>query len=153
MATDARVSVGIDSALSARALQALFAYAPWARTRKEEDIRRMLAGSLLLVSARRQGNLIGFGRAWGDGIYRAIIDDIVVLPEERKRGIGTALIGCLIRELSHVEEVALSCRSEVAPFYERLGFERYTGLHLKKKVPQVAGPAAEVPSAAARVPR
>lgn len=96
----------------------------------------MVTGSLVLVSARREGRLIGFGRVWGDGVYRAVIDDIVVLPEERREGIGTAIIECLLREISHIEEVALSCRSEVASFYERFGFRPYTGLHLRKKIGQ-----------------
>ena len=93
----------------------------------------MLIASLAIVIARKSGKLVGFGRAWGDGVYRAVIDDLVVLPSERGGKIGTSIVERLLECLDQVEEVALSCSSETAPFYEKLGFIKYSGSHLKIK--------------------
>lgn len=129
------VTIARDPDVRASEVCALFRHTHWAATRREDDVQRMLAASFLLVSARRDGVLIGFGRAWGDGIYRAVLDDIVVRPDERRRGIGRAIMECLVRECAAIEEISLSCRPHLAPFYKPFGFEPYSGVHLKRKIP------------------
>ena len=60
-------------------LQRLFhKHAFWARERSIRDLRRMLAGSNVVVSLWRGKRLVGFGRASSDGIHRAVLWDIVV---------------------------------------------------------------------------
>ncbi|KPF66806.1 hypothetical protein IP84_15000 [beta proteobacterium AAP99] len=121
-------------------LLALFAHAPWASTRTRVDLARMMHGSFLLITARRGDRLVGFGRAWGDGVYRAVLDDIVVVPEERGNALGSRIVEALLthcRELA-IEEVSLTCRPELAGFYERLGFRRYDGATLKLREPRDA---------------
>jgi GNAT superfamily N-acetyltransferase len=112
-------------------LHALFRHAPWASYRDEVGLAKMLRASSYSVTARRDGALVGFGRAWGDGIYRAVIDDIAVLPNERGNGLGALIIKELLSECADVDEVALTCRNEVAAFYEQFGFVRYSGAHMK----------------------
>jgi predicted GNAT family N-acyltransferase len=112
-------------------LHALFNYAPWASSRDETGLAQMMRASLVYVAARREGTLVGFGRAWGDGIYRAVIDDVVVSPNERGNGLGARIIEALLSECADIDEVALTCRNEVASFYEKFGFVRYSGAHMK----------------------
>ena len=53
-------------------LQRLFnKHAFWAQQRSSGDLRRMLAGSPVVVSLWRGKRLVGFGRAASDGRYRA----------------------------------------------------------------------------------
>jgi predicted GNAT family N-acyltransferase len=141
MSSTLPVTIARDANVLPSDVCVLFQHTHWAATRTEIDVQRMLANSFLVVSARRDGRLIGFGRAWGDGIYRAVLDDIVVSPDERHRGTGRAILHCLVRECSAIEELSLSCRPHLAPFYEALGFARYTGVHLKKprQQPELTG--------------
>jgi predicted GNAT family N-acyltransferase len=118
--------------LSADELCGLFRHAPLASRRSSGQIQQMLCNTFAAVVARRGERLIGFGRAWGDGVYRAVVDDIVVAPEERSGGVGKEIITCLLRECRHVEEVSLTCRDEVVAFYEQFGFRRYSGAHMKR---------------------
>lgn len=108
----------------------IFRHAPWANHRNHAQLEQMMRGSLLLVAARREQRLVGFGRAWGDGIYRAVLDDIVVTPEERGSGVGKRIIECLLRECQQIEEISLTCRDELVPFYEQFGFRRHSGAHM-----------------------
>jgi predicted GNAT family N-acyltransferase len=67
-----------------------------------------------------QGNPIGTGRLLPDGH----IGRMAVRGEWRGRGVGGAILGCLVnlaRELGH-SEVVLNAQTRVIPFYERFGF-------------------------------
>ena len=63
-----------------------------------------------------------------DGIYRALIDDVVVEESKRGTGIGSELMRRVVERLAAVEEVFLRCGEHVVPFYERHGFERSNGV-------------------------
>jgi N-acetylglutamate synthase-like GNAT family acetyltransferase len=105
-------------------IQNLFdAGAFWAQGRRIEDIERMVELSNPVVSARIENRLVGFARATGDGIYRAVIWDVVVDPACQGQGIGRQLVETLIAHplLSTVERVYLMTTFQQG-FYEKLGF-------------------------------
>jgi len=131
---------------AAAEVRAIFQHAPWARSRTTRGIARMLRTSLCLVTARRSGRLVGFGRAWGDGHYRAVIDDLVVLPAERGKKLGTRIVRKLLTRLQGIEEVSLTTSLATAPFYESLGFTLYRGAHLKRLARRQAGITASPPA-------
>jgi N-acetylglutamate synthase-like GNAT family acetyltransferase len=105
-------------------IQNLFdAGAFWAQGRRIEDIERMVELSNPVVSARIENRLVGFARATGDGVYRAVIWDVVVDPAYQGQGIGRQLVEELIAHplLSAVERVYLMTTFQQG-FYEKLGF-------------------------------
>jgi N-acetylglutamate synthase-like GNAT family acetyltransferase len=105
-------------------IQNLFdAGAFWAQGRRIEDIERMVELSNPVVSARIENRLVGFARATGDGVYRAVIWDVVVDPAYQGQGIGRHLVEELIAHplLSAVERVYLMTTFQQG-FYEKLGF-------------------------------
>jgi ribosomal protein S18 acetylase RimI-like enzyme len=88
--------------------------------------------STTLLSARVDGRLVGtltfvtFGLLTG---LRAFIEDVIVDPEERGRGIGTALIEEALRRAERlgcrtVDLTSRPSRVEANRLYEKLGFER-----------------------------
>jgi predicted GNAT family N-acyltransferase len=91
----------------------------------------MLAATPLHVGAWRGEELVGYARALTDGVYRALIDDVVVDAPLRGTGVGAALVRHLLERLEAVEEVFLGCSEEVVPFYLGLGFERAAHPYLK----------------------
>jgi len=118
--------------ITAAELYDLFRHAPWASQRDLVQLDQMIRGSFLLVTARRAERLVGFGRAWGDGVCRAVLDDIVVVPEEQGSGIGRRIVGCLLQECQQIEELSLFCRDELVSFYEQFGFRQSRGAHMKR---------------------
>lgn len=105
-------------------IQNLFdAGAFWAQGRQIEDIERMVQLSNPVMSARIENHLVGFARATGDGVYRAVIWDVVVDPAYQGRGIGRHLVEALIAHplLNTVERVYLMTTFKQG-FYEKLGF-------------------------------
>ena len=100
----------------------LFQQTGWAGKRTLEGIRRMLAATPVALGAWQGDRLVGFARAITDGVYRALIDDVVVEKSLRGQGVGSELIQRLTERLSDVEEVFLRCGKDVAGFYEKHHF-------------------------------
>ena len=105
-------------------LQRLFRkHAFWAQTRSIKDLRRMLKGSTVVVSLWRGKRLVGFGRASSDGIYRAVLWDIVVAGDLQGRGLGRTVVEALLESpaLRGVERLYLMTTNS-ASFYGQFGF-------------------------------
>ena len=101
----------------------------------EEFIRlRVDAGAMEVPYAQaekayHEEKLIGMGRLVGDGSMYWYIQDVAVLPEYQRKGIGSAIVERLI---SHAQgsltapwaSIGLTARKGKEPFYEKLGFTR-----------------------------
>ncbi len=96
----------------------------WARGRTLGQIRRLLAGSQVVVSVWEGQRLLGFGRASSDGICRAVLWDVVVSDEWQGQGLGRRLVEALLDApaLREVERNYLMTTNS-SGFYEQLGFQ------------------------------
>ena len=103
--------------------QLLDAHSFWASGRSQRELSRMLAGSQAVVSAWQASHLVGFGRATSDGVFRAVLWDVVVAGEHQGRGLGRRIVEALLQEpaLQGVERVYLMTTNS-SGFYEQLGF-------------------------------
>lgn len=68
--------------------------------------------------------LVGFGRALSDNCSDAYIQDVVVAPDHRKRGIGGMIVRRIVRELRErgVDWIGLVGEPGTEHFYAGLGF-------------------------------
>ena len=75
------------------------------------------------------GLAIGMGRAISDGVSDAWLQDIVVLDDYRKRGIGRAIIKILLEycQVKGLEWIGLVAEPGSKEFYKPLGFETLPG--------------------------
>ena len=106
-------------------LQRLFhKHAFWARQRDFQQLRRMLAGSTVVVSLWRGKRLVGFGRASSDGIYRAVLWDVVVAGDLQGKGLGRRVVEALLESppVKNAERVYLMTTNS-SGFYQQLGFK------------------------------
>ncbi len=98
--------------------------------RSRAIIPDMVRGSFCFMIARDgQGRIVGMGRAISDGVSDAYIQDVVVLNERRRMGIGRELIlrltrFCLEKE---IEWIGLVAEPGTQRFYESLGFKELEG--------------------------
>lgn len=91
----------------------------------------MLSGSEAAVSAWQGQKLVGFGRATSDGVFRAVLWDVVVAAPQQGRGLGRRIVAELLRTpaVQGTERVYLMTTNS-AGFYRRLGFENTHKQHL-----------------------
>ena len=103
----------------------------WAENRSLEDLKCMLRNSSSVVSLWDGKRLVGFGRATSDGVYRAVLWDVVVNDDLQGKGLGRRLVEALTHspQLQKVERVYLMTTNSVA-FYKQLGFEEVSGQRL-----------------------
>jgi N-acetylglutamate synthase-like GNAT family acetyltransferase len=68
---------------------------------------------------------VGFGRATSDGIFRAVLWDVVVAREYQGRGLGRQIVEGLLERpcLRRVERVYLMTTNS-SGFYQQLGFDQ-----------------------------
>lgn len=80
--------------------------------------------SLKVLVACSNGILVGVIRAVGDGASTLCIQDIIVAPEHRRRGIGTALLRAMDRRYPDVYQKILLTDDQPRSlaFYENCGF-------------------------------
>lgn len=81
----------------------------------------MLLGSNLLITARSDGQLVGFLRGLSDFCYRSFIADLAVSRSYQRKGIGRQLIQVAQSQAPEARIILFSAK-DAAPFYEKLGF-------------------------------
>lgn len=115
----------VDDCLDVSDVLALYRSAGWWEDGDDVTaIPAILSGSWAVCAARCQGRLIGMGRVLADGRSDAYIQDVVVLPEFRGRGVGTGLVAFLRDHCvrSGLRWIGLVAQPGTEAFYRRLGF-------------------------------
>lgn len=101
----------------------VFELAPLGNKREPEKLQLAFHNSLLKVFAYDGDKLVGAGRALSDGVWRAAIYDVAVLPEYQGQGIGSHIIRHLVKE-AKVDVIMLYAAPGSEAFYERFGFSK-----------------------------
>ncbi len=111
----------------------------WEEHYDADGLDALIKGSFAFAIAvdAATGLAIGMGRAISDGVSDAWLQDIVVLDDYRKRGIGHAIIKKLLEhcQAKGLEWIGLVAEPGSKEFYEPLGFETLPGepMVFKKK--------------------
>ena len=94
-----------------------------AYTAKPDTLVRAVENSSLLVTARRDGRLLGLARAISDDATICYLQDVLVAPEGQRSGIGAALVRAVLDRYSGVRQKVLLTDDEPRQrlFYESLG--------------------------------
>ena len=99
----------------------------WKDHYDKSAIKHLIKGSFLfaVVIDKKTKKTIGMGRVLSDGVSDAYIQDLVVLPEYRKKGIGKKLITDLIQycKSKNISWIALISEPNQEEFYKKIGFK------------------------------
>ena len=96
----------------------------WAKDRNIGQIKRMLANSNVIITMWNKNNLVGFGRATSDQVYRAVLWDIVISKDLQRVGLGKIIVEELLKDkkVNSAEKVYLMT-TDSKEFYQQLGFK------------------------------
>lgn len=92
-----------------------------------DDMSKLMDGisnSLDVITAWQDNDLVGLIRVVGDGSTIMYVQDILVLPEYKRKGIGSTLFKIVIDKYSSVRQKVLITEDseETRRFYEANGF-------------------------------
>ena len=113
-------------------LKVLFNHnALWAKDRSIDQIKQMLANGNVIITLWNQNDLVGFGRATTDQVYRAVLWDIVVSKDVQRVGLGKVIVEQLLKDkkINSAEKVYLMT-TDSKEFYKQLGFKINTNQNL-----------------------
>jgi GNAT superfamily N-acetyltransferase len=134
---DMEVQLSSERAIPADDILTLYASVDWWPDRTADQIEAAISRGQA-VGAWQEERLIGFARSVTDGRLRAYIEDVVVHPQHREMGVGSALVGRLLEALSDIDLVSLFCDEDLVSWYERADFARtrQVVMHLQGRSPR-----------------
>ncbi|WP_276881430.1 GNAT family N-acetyltransferase [Anaerococcus tetradius] len=95
-----------------------------AYTENMDALEQGFKNSLKVLAAYEDEKLLGLIRAVGDGFTIVFIQDLLVLADQQKKGIGTALIQAMLNLYPEVRQIELA--TDIDPktiaFYKSRGF-------------------------------
>ena len=96
----------------------------WAKERTINDLRKCLANSDVIISIWSNNEPVGFGRALSDGIYRAVLWDVVIDQNHQGKGYGKMIIKNILesKEIKHAKKIYLMTTSKKL-FYSQFDFK------------------------------
>ena len=96
----------------------------WAINRTIKDLKKCLANSDVVISLWVGQEIVGFGRALTDGIYRGVLWDIVIDQNHQGKGFGTLIVKNLLssKEIKNTKKLYLMTTNKKL-FYSQFDFE------------------------------
>lgn len=123
------VRLSTSKRINPRQVKALFRDAGWTEDLAHyapKQIQKLLRHSHLVLSAWNRKKLVGFASAVSDGVLCAMVQNLVVHPDFRRRGLGTALLREMARTMKKQHVSCLFAlghrRGWARRFFERVGF-------------------------------
>ena len=103
----------------------------WAKNRTINDLKKCLANSDVIVSLWVGNEIVGFGRALTDGIYRGVLWDIVIDKNHQGKGFGTLILNNLLssEKIKNTKKLYLMTTNKKR-FYSQFNFKEVTSQDL-----------------------
>ena len=103
----------------------------WAQNRTINDLKKCLANSDVIVSLWVGNEIVGFGRALTDGIYRGVLWDIVIDQNHQGKGFGTLIVNNLLsyENIKNTKKIYLMTTNKKL-FYSQMDFKEVTSQYL-----------------------
>ena len=103
----------------------------WAKNRTIKDLKKCLANSDVIISLWVGNEIVGFGRALTDGIYRGVLWDIVIDRNYQGKGLGTLIVKNLLssKKIKNTKKLYLMTTNKKL-FYSQLDFKEVTSQNL-----------------------
>jgi len=121
----AEVSVEASPVLDPAEVMALYDAVGWtAYTEDTSTLLAALAGSSLVLAARRDGQLVGLARVISDGASVCYVQDLLVHPDAQRTGVGRTLMLAVLERYAGLRQKVLLTDDKPGQraFYETVGF-------------------------------
>jgi GNAT superfamily N-acetyltransferase len=94
----------------------------WAKGRSRAEMERLVRDASRVVGLYKDGDQIGFCRAYSDGASFAYLADVYVLDDHRGRGLGLELVREMVENGPYADRGWILHTRDMHRLYEKLGF-------------------------------
>ena len=96
----------------------------WSTDRTKNDIKTLLKGPSITLGGYIEEDLVAFVRVIHDGVYKAVIFDVMVDRAYHDMGYGKRLMNEILAfdEIKYIKHIELYCLPEMMSFYGQWGF-------------------------------
>ena len=103
----------------------------WAQNRTLSDLKRCLANTDVIISIWSDGEIVGFGRALSDGVYRGVLWDIIIDKNHQGNGYGKLIVKNLLnsKKIKNTKKIYLMTTNKKL-FYSQIDFKEVTTQNL-----------------------
>ena len=103
----------------------------WAQSRTINDLKKCLANSDVVISLWVDNEIVGFGRALTDGVYRGVLWDVVIDKNHQGKGFGTLIVKNLLssKKIKNTKKLYLMTTNKKL-FYSQFDFQEVTSQSL-----------------------
>ena len=88
-----------------------------------ERARAMLDNASFYITARDEGEMVGWVRVLTDYVYYGIVTEVAVAPSHKGKGVGKEMLRIARETATPKATLVLVSSEEGAPFYDHLGWE------------------------------
>ncbi|GHG23599.1 MULTISPECIES: GNAT family N-acetyltransferase [Amycolatopsis] len=111
----------------------------WGRWRTREQVEAAIDGSWRVVGAYRDGSMVGFARAFSDGVSSAYLADVFVVDSARGSGLGKEIVREMIDNGPGAQFRWMLHTADAHGLYRQFGFAEHTrGHYLEREGPNSA---------------
>ena len=103
----------------------------WAQDREIKDLRKSLSNSDVIVSIWFNNEIVGFGRALSDGVYRGVLWDIIIDKNHQGLGYGKIIVKTLLdsKKIKETQKIYLMTTNKKL-FYSQVDFKEVSSQNL-----------------------
>ncbi|WP_153115777.1 GNAT family N-acetyltransferase [Rhodocyclus tenuis] len=116
--------ISMQDSLEQSEVIALYRANKWSSAEKPDQLLAALRNSHSLVTARRNGQLIGIGNAISDGHLVVYFPHLLVHPDHQGKGVGRQMMNAMQKKYAGFHQQMLTADGKAIDFYKSLGFSR-----------------------------
>ncbi len=118
------VEIKVNEPLSVEEVAAVYEETAFDKPIDDKNrLQDMINHTPLVLSAWRNGILLGFARCLTDFEYFCYLSDILILPDYQKQGIGKMLVDEVKQYLGNRTTISLRADEKALGFYKQIDFQ------------------------------